>query len=75
MAGRGLGRAHAVGARGRVHWGWFFKLKRRPMKVILACGRSVECSGPSVYSASKVNCPACLKKAKEDPKIIKGGAK
>ena len=72
MAGKGLGRAHAIGARGKVHWGWFLKFKGRSMIVVLACGKATGCSSTSIYSKSKVNCPACLKKAKQDPGLIKG---
>ena len=72
MKGKTLGPAVAVASKGRIHWGWFLKFGGRRMRVAFACGKGATCSGPSIFSGSKVNCPGCLAKAKADPGLIKG---
>ena len=72
MKGHSLGPAVAVASKGRIHFGWFLKFPGRRITIPLACGKVARCAGPSVFSGSKVNCPACLAKAKADPGLIKG---
>ena len=72
MKDKSLGPAVAVAWKGRIHWGWFVKFGGRQMRVLLVCGKTAGCSGPSIFSGSKVNCPGCLAKAKAHPGLIKG---
>jgi len=69
--GKALGPAVPVALRGRIHWGWILSKGGR-MSILSACGEAKPCHGPSVFSASRINCQACKAKAVEHPDVIAG---
>ena len=68
---KNLGPAVPLSLRGSIHWGWFLKTGGN-QTAATACGVVASCLGPSIFSASKVNCAKCQEKAKAEPGIIKG---